>query len=388
MIIPILLSCAIATASDSDLNSPCEIPDIKIVPALPGQTFREPIQVLSMPGVEDRLIIVERRGRVVSASKTGDAQKVILDLRNDVTTRHSEEGLLSLCFHPEFPSIPICYVYRSMKNPRRTVLSRFHWDPMLEEFNQSTEEIILEITQPYGNHNGGTVLIGPDGMLYLSVGDGGSANDPHNAGQRMDTMLGKILRIDVGIQSDGKPYAVPKDNPFVGQEDVVPEIWATGLRNVWRMSFDSSTGVLWAGDVGQNAWEEIDIIEKGGNYGWKLREGRHNFSPKTDSTASQSCIDPVIEYGRSEGGSVTGGVVSRSAIFPSMDGIYFYGDYMSGRVWAACRASDGSVHSREITGSRRHFPSSFGVGPQGEVLICSFRGSYQRTGEIMRVEPQ
>ncbi len=389
LIIPMVL-CAIVPTESICAQGPgpesSPIPDVSVVPALPGRTYREPVQVLSMPGVDDGVVVVERRGRVLlSKFSRGSDDELLLDLRGRLTARTSEEGLLSLAFDPKWPARKSAYVYRSLASPRRTVLSRFTWDESSGAFNPDQEEVILEIPQPWGNHNGGTVLFGPDGMLYLSIGDGGSANDPQGAGQRMDTLLGKIIRIDVSSTQNGQAYRVPEDNPFVSIEGARPEIWASGLRNVWRMSFDPKTGHLWAGDVGQNAWEEIDIITRGGNYGWNIREGLHPF--KDDPTGETSTlIDPVIEYGRDLGGSVTGGNVYRGSSDPRLDGIYFYGDYMSGRIWGAQRHQDGSVTTRELTGSRRYFPSSFGVAPDGTILMCAFSGPYQRSGEIVRIK--
>lgn len=365
---------------------PATIPDIKAVPALPGHVYREPVQVLAMPGLDDSLIIVERSGRVVAAPLRGGEDRILLDLRNRLTTRNSEEGLLSVAFHPSWPTVRQLYTYRSRKKPRRTVLSRFTGSDGEFKVNADTEEVLLEVEQPWGNHNGGTVVFGPDGMLYLSIGDGGSAADPQGNGQNMSTLLGKLIRIDPSNSEDGRPYVIPPDNPFVGKDGVRPEIWASGLRNVWRMAFDTDTGELWAGDVGQNAWEEIDIITRGGNYGWNHREGKHPFNG--DEENETIFIDPIIEYGRRDGGSVTGGEVYRGVQFPEMQGVYFYGDYMSGRLWGARRRDDDVVQTKELTGEKRLFPSSFGVGPDGELYICTFSGPYQRSGRIMRIEEQ
>ena len=365
----------------------CAIPDIEIVPALRGRTYREPVQVLSIPGDTEAVAVVERSGRILRASFQDEDDQILMDFRGNVSTRNSEEGVLSLAFDPKWEESGVCYVYRSLKKPRRAVLSRFTRTDAGAAIDTSTEQVLLTVKQPYGNHNGGTVLFGPDGMLYLSIGDGGSANDPHGHGQNTNSLLGTIVRIDVSKSTPDKPYTIPRDNPFCDQEDARPEIWAYGLRNVWRMSFDPATGELWAGDVGQNAWEEIDIVSRGGNYGWNIREGRHGFRASPDDE-SKVLIEPVIEYGRDLGGSVTGGAVYRGDAFPAMRGVYVYGDYMSGRLWGACRSDDGQVHTRELTGKRRLFPSSFGVGPDGAILMCAFSGPYQRTGEIVRLQPK
>lgn len=363
---------------------PCEVPDVRIVPGLPGHAYREPVQVLSRPGDENHLVIVERSGRVLLGPVHGGEDKVMMDLRTRVSTRNSEEGLLSIAFHPDWPSVRELFVYRSMKKPRRTVLSRFLAAADSDTIDPDSEEVLLEIGQPWGNHNGGTILFGPDRMLYLSIGDGGSAADPKGHGQDVSTLLGSIIRIDPLKKTADTPYSIPPDNPFVHQDGARNELWAIGLRNVWRMSFDSETGELWAGDVGQNAWEEVDIIVRGGNYGWNVMEGTHSFRGSSDS--DDALVEPVIEYGRNLGGSVTGGVVYRGAEYPSMQGVYFYGDYMSGRVWGACRGPDGMVVTKEITTDRRYFPSSFGTGPDGSVYMCTFGAPYQRSGRIMKIE--
>ncbi len=369
------------------LSAPVSIPRMGIEPALPGRTFREPVQALTIPGVLDAIAVVERGGRVLSTPCERSAeQTTLLDLRGRLTTRNSEEGLLSIAFHPRWPETRHMYVYRSRKSPRRTVLSRFSSVREGEPLDVDSEEVILEIEQPWGNHNGGTVLFGPDGMLYLSIGDGGAANDPHGAGQRLDTLLGKVIRLDVSESDANRPYVIPKDNPFISTAGARPEIWATGLRNVWRMSFDPATGELWAGDVGQNAWEEVDIIERGGNYGWNEREGAHPFKPS--DAPPDRFIEPVFEYGRDEGGSITGGHVYRGKDHPSMDGLYIFGDYMSGNIWALSRDQNGGVRSHDITPKERVFPSSFGVGPDGSILVCAFSAPYQRTGRVVRLVPR
>jgi glucose/arabinose dehydrogenase len=363
------------------------IPDISLVPVLPGRSYREPVQVLTIPGTSDSIAVIERGGRVLRAplaSKSTDS--ILLDLRGRLTTRNSEEGLLSIAFHPNWPEKEELYVYRSQKNPRRTVLSRFAELSEDGTLDPEKEIVLLEIQQPYGNHNGGTVLFGHDGMLYLSVGDGGSANDPHDNGQNISTLLATVLRIDVSKPGVDTPYAIPSDNPFVDVVGARPEIWASGLRNIWRMSFDPKTHELWAGDVGQNKWEEIDLIQRGGNYGWNLREGRHVFKQDPDDTTT--VIEPIIEYGRSDGGSVTGGEVYRGVAYPKLDGVYVYGDYMSGKIWAARKKTDSTIEVREVTPENRAFVSSFGRGPDGSILACVFPAPYQRTGRIMRIVPE
>jgi glucose/arabinose dehydrogenase len=191
----------------------------------------------------------------------------------------------------------------------------------------------MTIDQPFWNHNGGTIVFGPDGMLYIGLGDGGKANDPFGNGQNLETLLGSILRIDVDRQDAGLKYAIPKDNPFVDHEKARGEIWAYGLRNVWRMAFDRETDVLWAGDVGQDLWEEIDLIVKGGNYGWNLREGFHKFGAQ-GSEPRADLIEPIWEYHHDVGKSITGGMVYRGAKVQELAGAYLYADFVTGQIWA------------------------------------------------------
>ena len=270
---------------------------------------------------------------------------------------------------------------------RRGVLARFEVsadDP--DRADPDSEAVILEVPQPFGNHNGSTVLFGPDGYLYVSLGDGGSANDPQNNAQDLGTLLGTVLRLDV----DGEPggYAIPQDNPFVDRPGARGEIWAYGLRNIWRMSFDRSTGDLWAGDVGQNAWEEIDVITKGGNYGWRSREGMHPFR---EGVSTDPLIDPVVEYAQRQrrqiiGMSVTGGYVYRGRAMKRLYGAYVYGDYVTGRIWALRYDSGQVTAQREVFHSPpRVYISSFGEDAAGELYVCSFDAMDGRGGGAGRI---
>tara|TARA_Y100000589_G_scaffold330525_1_gene380436 strand:- start:2620 stop:3696 length:1077 start_codon:yes stop_codon:yes gene_type:complete len=350
-------------------------------PVLGGQVFRAPVQVLPTPSSKPELAMVEQRGRVIAVGlETGSKKRTILDMRDKVRLTQSEEGLLSIAYDPDQSKNPHVYLYYTASKPRRTVLSRMNVKPdgMIDK---STEKIVLEVEQPYWNHNGGTVLFGPDGMLYLSIGDGGAANDPQDHGQNLGNLLATIIRIDV--HTDEAPYVVPSDNPFVGVEGARPEIWAYGLRNVWRMHFDSKTGDLWAADVGQNKWEEVDLIVKGGNYGWRLREGKHDFNNPEGSTVE--VIDPIVEYPRSAGGSITGGFVYRGEKIPGLQGAYLFSDYMSGRLWATVMQPDGEPFTREIYKGQPMAISSFGEGTDGELYVCGFKAPYDSKGRIYRI---
>ena len=321
---------------------------------------------------------------MILTEKNADKKPIFLDIKNKVGVTHDEEGLLSLAFHPDFEENGELYVWYSAQRPKRSVLSRFTYNSEGVRVNAETEEVLLEVREPWGNHNGGTVMFGPDGFLYLGIGDGGAANDPHRNGQNNKTLLGTIIRIDVNNSTESAKYAIPKDNPLVSSQDARHEIWAWGLRNPWRMSFDRTTGELWTGDVGQNAWEEIDVITKGGNYGWNAREGRHNFlEPKTTPTT----VDPVHEYGRRSGGSITGGYVYRGTDIPNLSGGYIFADYISRRTWILTKDEEGeeSYAAQQIAKKTPLSISSFGETPDGEIIVCGFVSPYASTGKMYRL---
>jgi glucose/arabinose dehydrogenase len=244
-----------------------------------------------------------------------------------------------------------------------------------------SERILIEVRQPWRNHNGGMIAFGPDKFLYWALGDGGAAADPHGNGQNLETLLGSILRIDVDTRDGDLPYGIPKDNPFVQEpEGARGEIWAFGLRNAWRFSFDRETGELWAGDVGQNRWEEIDIVTKGGNYGWNVREGEVRFSKKA-KISHGTAIEPIAVYGRKEGVSITGGYVYRGERFPSLQGSYFYGDYATGNIWRITKNEDGTYHNAIALEKSGCVIASFAEDAKGELYVLGY------AGEILRLIP-
>lgn len=301
--------------------------------------------------------------------------KVFLDIRSRVRydDRTNEEGFLGLAFHPDYKRSGEFFVfYTEKRGGHHNVVSRFRVskdDP--DRADPASEEVVLRIDHKYWNHDGGTVAFGPDGYLYVAVGDGGAANDPDDNGQNLNTLLGKVLRIDVNRRDGETPYAIPKDNPFAGRGDARPEVYAYGLRNVWRLAFDRPTGRLWAADVGQNLYEEIDLIEKGGNYGWSRREGLHPFGAKGFGPRP-GVIEPIWEYHHDVGKSITGGAVYRGSRFPELVGAYLYADYVSGKVWALRFDEQARrvVANRPLRDPNRPI-MSFGEDDRGELYMLT-----------------
>ena len=353
---------------------------MRLVEAFAGREFERPVEVGAYPVGPDgatasALFVAEQDGRVLVLDAGSGASAPLLDIRERVSRRGNEEGLLSVALDPDFAATGHLWVYYSASGgPRMTRLSRFTVEAGgPPRADPASELVILEVGQPFSNHNGGAVRFGPDGMLYLGLGDGGSAGDPRNHGQNLATLLGGVIRIDVRDASEAARYAVPADNPFVGIEGARPEIWAYGLRNPWRMTFDPVTGELWAGDVGQDAAEEIDVIERGGNHGWRVLEGTRCFEPR-EGCGRAGMTPPVAEYGHHLGCSVTGGVVYRGEAVPALAGHYLFADFCSGLVWALPPGGGDAV---EIAVSPRPV-SSFGEDAAGEVYLLTFGGAALR----------
>jgi glucose/arabinose dehydrogenase len=346
----------------------------RIEEAFPNLEFRRPVDLQSARDGTHRLFVVEQDGVIRAFNNRADEKTtvVFLDLRARVNRDGNEMGMLGLAFSPDFKAHPEFFVdYTASKLGRRiTRISRFGVSSYPNAATAASEETVIEIGQPYPNHNGGQVAFGPDGMLYIAMGDGGSAGDPQGNAQDTRSLLGKLLRIDVSK----KPYAIPRDNPFAsGSNGARGEVFAFGLRNPWRFSFDRANGDLWAGDVGQNTWEEIDRIEKGKNYGWDCREGMHAYQPESEQCeackTAHDLIDPVWTYGRSEGISVTGGYVYRGRALPDLVGWYVYGDYGMGNVWAL--RVDNGVPTNRLLVDTNILISSFGVDENDELYLCA-----------------
>ncbi len=364
-----LLAGAVVALSTTAVSAqPDATYDIEI--AFPERTFERPVDVQHPGDGSNRLFVVEQDGVIRVFTPMGSAgATAFLDIRERVLTVGNEMGLLGLAFAPDFSESGHFFVYYTtlMDERRYGRLSRFTTVGGLGD--PGSEVIVLEVQQPWANHNGGGVAFGPDGYLYLGLGDGGSAGDPRGNGQNRKTLLGSILRIDVRTL----PYAIPADNPFAGNErGYREEIFAYGLRNPWRFSFDSETGWLWVGDVGQVTWEEVNRVESGGNYGWDCREGYRAYQPARERTRTCAGMTdfapPAWVYGRDAGQSITGGYVYRGERFPELVGWYIYADYVSGRIWALYY--DGQrAQNRELVDTDI-FISSFGVDADGELLLC------------------
>ncbi len=345
---------------------------IDVEVAFPDLSFERMVFLTHAGDGTDRLFLALQPGRIMVFPNQSEVSRaeVFLDIRDRVNDRGNEEGLLGLAFDPEFADNGHFYVYYSASNPRRSVLSRFSASE--GQADPDSELVVLEVPQPYSNHNGGAIHFGADGYLYAALGDGGSAGDPLGNGQDPGTLLGSILRIDPATASSYGNYSVPDDNPFLGVSGFRDEIWAFGFRNPWRFSFDRETGDLWAGDVGQRGYEEIDLVKRGLNYGWNVMEGFHCYPPSVSSCEQDGLEPPLAEYPLTSGNcSVTGGYVYRGSRVPSLRGAYLYGDFCSGRIWGLVYDGQEVSDNRLLLDSSLRI-SSFGEDEAGELYILSF----------------
>ena len=362
----------------------CAAPSVPVVTGLRlelvASGLDKPVQVASLPG-DPRLIVVEQTGRIRILANGRLKDLPFLDLREQVS-RGYERGLLSLAFHPRYAHNGWVYVDYTDRNGD-TRVERYHVSSDPDRVDPRSATLILKVKQPYANHNGGLVTFGPDGMLYVGLGDGGSENDPHHYGEDLGTLLSKILRIDV---DHGHPYAIPSDNPFVHRPGARPEIWQNGLRNPWRFAFDAQGGMLYIADVGQDTWEEVDVVpaHRGGlDFGWSRMEGRHCFRPRNCDTAGLTL--PVVEYRHDEGCSITGGLVYRGKrLSPSFAGQYFYADLCSGFVRSFRWDGGGVVEHRQWDVGVHPEATSFGEDGEGELYLASLGGQIYRLVEAPR----
>ena len=364
--------------------------------------YKKPVFITSYPNNAKLLYIVEQAGLIKIINDGKKLSRPFFDINKRVVNPNrpgDERGLLGFAFHPNHTNNGKFYI-NYMDNDGNTIISEFSTNSELRA-NHKSERIILKLKQPYGNHNGGDIQFGPDGYLYISIGDGGKAGDPLNAGQDLSSLFGKIIRIDI----EQKPYGIPKSNPFFGQKDKREEIWAWGLRNVWRFSFDKQTGDKYLADVGQNKWEEVNFepasSEGGLNYGWRIMEANHCYDPK-ENCPTEGLIKPIIEYPNDanhpafafriieelsfsetdvEGCSVTGGYVYRGQKIKSMQGQYIFGDYCSGNIWTLKVVNGKAINFKNRTeeiniggGEFTTYISSFGQDSDGEIYIIDYNG--------------
>ncbi|MCH2611035.1 MAG: PQQ-dependent sugar dehydrogenase [Pirellulales bacterium] len=374
-----VLAAIAATLLVSSTTVLAEAPKVEIVQAFPELRIARPIVVTHANDGSNRLFVASQIGKIYCFENKADVSEpnLYLDIEESVRyiDKENEEGLLGFAIHPDYKKNGQFFLfYTTTDEPHVSVISRFNvssTDPSKADPDSEVE--LMRIPQPFWNHNGGTLAFGHDGYLYIALGDGGKANDPFKNGQNLATLNGSILRIDVDKKSKDHNYAIPADNPFVGLKEARPEIYAYGFRNVWRLSFDRKTGALYAADVGQNIWEEINIVVKGGNYGWNLREAKHKFGDN-GSEASDKLIDPIFEYHHDVGKSITGGHVYRGSAVPSLKGMYMYADYVSGKVWALEHTPSGKILGNHEIKSMNLPIITFGEDEQGEVYLTTQLG--------------
>ena len=349
---------------------------VVIEEAFPNLVFTQPVDLQYAPDGSDRLFVVEQEGSIYVFENDAlvTDKSIFLDIRDRIVFQ-GERGLLGLAFHPDYENNGYFFINYIAPGPLRTVVSRFQVtadDPDVGD--ESSEHIIIEINQPFTNHNGGQVVFGPDGYLYIGMGDGGWGGDPYNNSQNLTNLLGAILRIDVDTVSSTLNYGIPIDNPFaadtLGYRD---EIYAYGLRNPWRFSFDSSTNTCWISDVGQDLYEEIDILEYGGNYGWNIMEGFNCYNPPSGCDTT-GLILPIYTYDHNIGESITGGFVYRGTLVPDIYGKYIFADFEYGDVWSLEYDGDNAPEVSTLGDLGPYSVTSFGVDQQNELYICSFDG--------------
>lgn len=358
---------SLLTCTSVELNAQFQLQD-----AFPSLTFSSPVGLYDAGDGTDRIFIVQQGGiiKVFENNRNTTTSKTFLNITDQVTSG-GETGLLGLAFHPDYENNHYFYVDYTAASPLRTVIARYEVSALNPDSAiKNSELILLEINQPFSNHNGGQITFGPDGYLYIGMGDGGSGGDPFNNGQNLSVLLGKILRIDVDNPQGGMNYGIPETNPFYNNtQGYKEEIYSYGMRNPWRFSFDPNTGLLWCGDVGQDQWEEIDVIVNGGNYGWRCYEGNHPYN--TSGCTGTDYLFPVFDYQHTGGNcSITGGFIYRGNRRTELTGDYIYGDYCSKKIWQLHPADSSNVFL--ITAASNIL--SFGVDMNNEFYLCSANG--------------
>ena len=341
-----------------------------------NMTFKKPIFMEQSPGKDDLYVLIEQTGSAYTIKKSSGTRNKLFTLRGKVRTAGWEEGLLGFAFSPEYLKNKQAFIYYTASNPRRTVLSRITLDNLEKNYGKVfNEEVILEQRQPFSNHNGGMIAFGPDNLLYVGLGDGGSSGDPLDYGQHNDSLLGTIIRIDVRTK---KGYKIPRDNPFINHKKFREEIFAFGLRNPWRFSFDKRTGQLYVGDVGQNRYEEISIVNKGDNLGWAVMEGPACHKPKKNCKRIGKA--PIHWYDHAIGRSIVGGYVYHGKKIPAMRGNYIFADTVSGDIFAL-----NPLAPKKRTGviKTKMFIVSFAQDRNGEIYVLD-----HKSGKIYQLEEE
>jgi glucose/arabinose dehydrogenase len=374
-------ACGPATSTISPGTQPSVPTGLSVDVSVAAKGLVAPLDVTNAGDASGRLFVAEQAGRIRIVKDGALVERPFIDISARIASG-GERGLLGLAFHPDYPTDPRFFVDYTDRDGN-TVVSQFrvsNSDPALAD--PDSETVLMHIDQPFPNHNGGAVEFGPDGMLYIAMGDGGSGGDPQGNGQRLDTLLAKILRIDVDVPAGATaPYSVPPDNPYVATAGARPEIWLTGLRNPWRMRFDRATGDLWIGDVGQLLWEEIDVARAGASgldYGWNRMEGFHCYAP-SEGCDQKGLTLPLAEYGHDFGCAVIGGVIVRDARQGRLDGGYLFGDACSDNLWLMDPAGDGRREPVIVSKLGRSL-SSIGEGEDGSVYATSLS-----SGELLRI---
>ncbi|MHB1485892.1 MAG: PQQ-dependent sugar dehydrogenase [Saccharofermentanales bacterium] len=359
--------------SQSSISLPTAWPKLSLINAYPKITFNQPLEYLTTPGDDNLVYVVGKTGLVyVFDNDPGaSAAEIFLDISVLVDSLSSEKGLLGMAFHPEYKSNG--YFYVNYTDSNNTVIARYQADPKnIRRGLVGSAKVILTIPQPFSNHNGGRLDFGPDGYLYIGMGDGGSRGDPNGNAQNLKSLLGKILRIDVDKVKTGLNYGIPPDNPFIGNKNGYrEEIYAYGFRNPWKFSFDKIDGFLWVADVGQNAVEEVDIVNKGLNYGWNKMEGSLCY-PSLEKCNLPGMQKPIWEYRHPSGQSITGGYVYSGSRIADLYGTYIYGDYVSGLVWGL-RYRNNIAQNHMLLTTGLHI-SSFGIDKNNEIYILDLEG--------------
>lgn len=370
------------TVEETTLNpyaSGFNLTTYNLVPVFEETNFNQPLQLTYDYEGSPFVYVVEKQGLIKRIDTRDNTSEIFMDLTETVDASENEMGLLGLAFHPNFPDDPRFFVYYTEDYFSKLVsYESLDGDNGRYIADQDSQELLFEFSQPYANHNGGHIAFGPDDYLYIASGDGGSAGDPDNNAQDLTNLLGKILRIDVNVSSENMRYQVPADNPFAGQDNAMGEIYAYGLRNPWKFSFDIHRDIMLAGDVGQNAIEEIDVIENGGNYGWSHYEGSNVY--KDSVPLDGEIISPIYEYGHSLGQSITGGYTYYGESIPSLLGVYVYGDFISGTLWGLWIDEEGQVQNEQILSTDLMIPS-FGIDAKQELYILDFNGGIYQLEE-------